>query len=180
MKAKLFFLLICICFIKFNMCHAQKQNNTYVDNEYKYSILFPDNWIIESRKEIMYHVVSCQTPDTSKVKQGSIKIMIQDAKGEGNVELLAEKMTNPIKNFLAKDFVENKKGKITINEIDFYTYDYSYNFKNADLPERQRNFNCYYIKEDKLFMVMFWGNESYFEKNKDMIMKSIESFKLLQ
>lgn len=157
--------------------YAQAINKVYINEEYKYSIVFPDNWIIESRNEINYHVISCQTPDTTKVKQGSIKIMIQDSRSDGNIESIAEKMNDPIKKFLGKNFVENNKGKITINGIDFYFYDYSYNFKNADIPERQRNFNCFYLKNGKLISVMFWGNESYFEKNKDIIMKSIESFK---
>jgi hypothetical protein len=160
--------------------NAQTLNKVFTNEEYKYSIVFPENWIIESRKEIIYHVISCQTPDTSKVKQGSIRIMIQDTGGEDNIELIAEKMTNPIKKFFGKDFVENKKGNITINGIDFFLYDYSYNYKNADLPERQRNFNCYYINNGKLFSVMFWGNESFFEMNIEMIMKSIDSFKFLQ
>ena len=157
---------------------SQMQNTHYVNDEYKYSIDFPENWIIESREE-MYHVISCQTPDTSRVKKGSIKIIIQNVGDVNNIDLIVEKMTNPIKKFIAKDFTDIEKGKIIINGIEFYLYDYSYNYKSKDLPERQRNFNCYYLNNGKIYCLMFWGDELYFDNNKDLIMKSIESFKFL-
>jgi hypothetical protein len=176
MKIKTFF-IIGICLVFCNMNIAQNLQKVYVNDEFKYSINFPGSWIVSTPKEL-YHVVRCETPDTTKVKQGSIRIMIQNADGEENLVTIVNRMTNPLKKFIAKDFTENKMDKITINGIEFLLYDCSFNYKKADLPERQRNINCYYLINNKLYCVMFWGNEQFYEQNKDLILKSIESFQL--
>ncbi|MGE5402116.1 MAG: PsbP-related protein, partial [Ignavibacteriales bacterium] len=153
--------------------------NEYSNKEYGYSMIFPKSWSFSIPNE-MYHVVRCEfRKDTSRQdSEGSLRVMISSANGNGSLEDYATAAMK-VYELIGKDIYVNKKERIVNNGSECLIYDFTYSYKNGSFPNRQRTITYYYSANGKIYNVNYMGDSDFYNKNMDLIQKSLKSFKLV-
>jgi tetratricopeptide (TPR) repeat protein len=153
----------------------------YSNDQYNYSISFPKSWIVSVPKE-QYHVVRCEylSSDTARLaSEGALRVMVQIKKDDVSLEDVI-KTNMRVVNIVGKDIYINKIEKATLNGIECILHDYTFNYKNKSIPQRQRTIAYYFISDGKIYNFYFMGETAFYNKNMEMIKKSLNSFKLLK
>ena len=157
-------------------CKKEQDPGRYYNEEYKFSIAFPDNWEVKENDfignpEIVSAFKGTESDDKSFRENIQVtKTMLPETTTFSSFNtLFIETLETKLDGFLKED-----NGEATINDLNATWISFSYN-----LNEEKRNALYYFIKNDQnIYLIIGTAKPESYGESKGNFKKAITSFKI--
>lgn len=179
MKLILFYIVSLIILIS-TYTFAQS-GQEYKNNEYSYSIAFPVGWnyFEENNSPRLVHCELSKNDSLQSESDGTISIMVLNLKGNVTNEVEADQYLT-IAKLVSKDVKEIKKEARTLSGKEALYHVYTFKPIVEQSPSNYIQVRYYLQKNSYEYIVYFSGKEEIYNQYKNIIDRSLESFKFIE